>query len=274
MASIGNANKLIQSDSFAERIDQIYSKGHYETQILRYEVLLEVFSKHFGNEIDGLYSSPGRIEICGNHTDHNNGKVLCAAVNSDTIGAVKKTDTGIIRIASQGFPVVKVDIKDMTYRKEEIGTSEALVRGIIRYMVDKGRKIGSFDCATISNIYKGAGVSSSAAFECLIIRILNDLFNDNEMHPIDIAKTAQFAESKYFGKPCGLMDQAAIAIGGVSYIDFEDEHNPVIRSMNWRFDITVVLINTGGDHSNLTSHYHSIKDEMSSIAEYYGYKSL
>lgn len=275
MASRGEINRLLQSDKFIDICNNLYGAGQLENQILRYEVVLEEYAKHFVDNIDRIYSSPGRIELIGNHTDHNNGMVLCAAVNVDTIAAVHSNpESSIIRIASQGFPIVEVDINQLSFIDREQGTSKALVKGILRYFVDKGYKIGAFNAATISDVFKGAGVSSSAAFEVLVAEIINDLFNDGAISKIDKAKAAQFAEYAYFGKPCGLMDQSAVSLGGVSYIDFEDNNFPLVNNMKWNMDIAVVLVNTGGDHCDLTEHYASIKDDMEKIANYFGFKTL
>ena len=276
MASRGDINRLLQTDKFKDIVKDLYGKEHLDNQILRYEVLLEEFTKNFAGNIDRLYSSPGRIELCGNHTDHNNGKVLCAAINVDTIAAVQiNTKSNIIKIASQGFSLVEVDINQLSFIEEEQGTSKALVKGILRYLLDKGYKIGAFNAATISDVFKGAGVSSSAAFEVLVAEIINDLYNNNTITKMEKAKAAQFAEYAYFGKPCGLMDQSAVALGGVSFIDFEDISYPKVNNMKWIFNnVSVVLVNTGGDHCNLTEHYAEIKTDMEAIAVYFGFKTL
>lgn len=275
MASRGEINRLLQTDKFKEIVRRLYGIEHLENQILRYEVLLEQFTKNFAGDIDRLYSSPGRIELLGNHTDHNNGKVLCAAINIDTIAAVQANErSNIIKIASQGFSVVEVNINQLSYIESEQGTSKAIVKGILRYFVDKGYNIGAFSAATISDVFKGAGVSSSAAFEVLVAEIINDLFNNGEISKMDKAKAAQFAEYAYFGKPCGLMDQSAVSLGGVSFIDFENINCPTVNNMKWEYDIAVAIVNTGGDHSNLTKHYASIKQDMEEISAFFGFKTL
>ncbi len=275
MASRGDINRLLQTVKFKEICSELYGIEHLESQILRYEVLLEEFTKNFAGSIDRLYSSPGRIELVGNHTDHNNGKVLCAAINMDTIAAVQINGGKFIRIASQGFPVVEVDITELNYLEAEQGTSKALVKGILRYLVDKGYKIGGFNAATITAVFKGAGVSSSAAFEVLTAEIINELYNNGDISKIEKAKASQYAEYAYFGKPCGLMDQSAVALGGVSFIDFEDITSPYVNNMKWNMDnLSVVLVNTGGDHSNLTPHYASIKEDMEMISKFFGFKTL
>lgn len=275
MASRGEVNRLLQTNKFAELVKKLYGIEHLDNQILRYEVLMEQFTKNFSGEIDRIYSSPGRIELIGNHTDHNNGKVLCAAINMDTLAAVQiNSNSNIIKIASQGFPVVEVDINKLNFIEEEQGTSTALVKGVLKNLKDNGYKLGAFNAATITGVFKGAGVSSSAAFEVLVAEIISDLFNDGGISKIEKAKAAQFAEYAYFGKPCGLMDQSAVSLGGVSFIDFEDINHPFVNNMKWGFDMSIALINTGGDHSELTEHYAAIKEEMQVIAGYFGFKTL
>ncbi|MDR2266720.1 MAG: galactokinase [Christensenellaceae bacterium] len=222
-----------------------------------------------------IFSSPGRIEIAGNHTDHNNGMVVAAAISLDTLAAVTTSNESKIIIKSSGFPDVVVDIHDLEYREDERGTANALVRGVLNSFVVKGYKIGAFSATTVSDVIKGAGVSSSAAFEILTTEILNILYNDGKISPIERASISQFAENVFFGKPSGLMDQAAIALGGISFIDFENPTAPIIKKLNWPFDdVSAVVINCGGDHCDLTQNYASIKSDMESIAKYYGETKL
>lgn len=240
-------------------------------QKLRYENLYKEHIKSFGNKgKTHFFSSPGRIEICGNHTDHNRGKVLCASINVDTLACVHKTDNNYITVNSIGFPPIKVALSDLKVDVKEYGQSIAFVKGILKYFEINGYKVGGFDATTTTDIFKGAGVSSSAAFCVLITTILNYFYNNNKISDMEKAKAAQFAESKYFGKPCGLMDQSAIALGGVSYIDFNDLVNPKVEKINWEFEnIVVVLINTGGTHEKLTDDYTAIKDDMLSVSQYF-----
>ncbi len=264
---------LEASASFAREVKRLYHSTP-ETQSFRYaELYAHHVQKHQGEV--RFFSSPGRIEICGNHTDHNKGKVLCASVTIDTLGAVTKRDDGIVTIDSIGFPTVTVDSTDLAPNKNEYGTSEGLVRGVLAGFKKRGYNIGGFDATTVTNVFKGAGVSSSAAFEVLVAEILNVLYNDNKLEKMEKAIIAQYAENVYFGKPSGLMDQSAIALGGVSYIDFKNLKNPKVESVKWQFDdVDVVIVNCGGDHCNLTPNYAAIRKEMEEIASHFGKKVL
>lgn len=221
-----------------------------------------------------MFSSPGRIELLGNHTDHQHGKVLCASINLDTLAAVTPRPDGIIRVHSGDYPIIEMRIQSTQLVPEEAGTSVALIRGILRYFADHGYAIGGFSATMTSNVARGSGVSSSASFECAITAILNHFYNNDALTPIQMAMAAQWSESVYFGKPCGLLDQSAIALGGVAYIDFADPADPVVEKVDWKLPYEVVLINSGGDHCKLTHCYADIKSEMEQVAQLFGGKVL
>ena len=203
----------------------------------RYAKAADEFEKLYGDGDVSLYSVGGRSEISGNHTDHNFGRVIAASVNLDILAVVKKTDDGTIRIKSEGFPEDVVAPAAVEAPDEsKFFTSEAIIAGMERAFLDAGYTIGGFDAYTTSNVLKGSGISSSAAFEVMVGNILNYLYNDGKVSNVEIAKMAQFAENKYFGKPCGLMDQTACAVGGFITIDFEDPTNPIIEKLD--FDLT------------------------------------
>lgn len=234
-------------------------------------------SKHqslFGNA-DNLryFSSPGRIEICGNHTDHQNGEVLCASVNLDTLAVVSPTQASEIVICSMGYPLIKVDLNDLSLVDSEIGSSTAIVKGVCKYYIDHGYNVKGFNACATSNVFKGAGISSSASFELLICTILNELFNDGKIDPIEMSVASHYAESVYFGKPCGLLDQCAIAFGGICYIDFKSGM-PEATSIPVSLPLNVILVNTEGDHSNLTDQYAQIRIDMNDVAKQFGKKVL
>lgn len=259
------------------KIDKIHSSLFEKTSVEfddafknRLDTLVKSHINTFGTaESLRFFSSPGRIEICGNHTDHQNGKVLCGAVNLDTLACVEKDDDGIIKVNSDGYPLIEVDTKDLKLNEDEKGTSTALVKGVVAYFVNNGKNVGGLKVSANSNVYKGAGVSSSASFELLIAIILSDVYNDGSLDEVFLAKSAHFAESKYFGKPCGLLDQCAIAFGGICFIDFSDgEPHPI--KLKESLPLSVILINTGGDHSKLTDEYSAIRREMSEVAAYFG----
>lgn len=245
-----------------------------ENAAKRIDLLIAEHKKHCNGDII-MFSSPGRIEVCGNHTDHNNGKVVAAAVTADTLAAVTPIHDDKIIVRSIGYPDVVVDIGDTGIREDEKGTSFALVRGVIKGFRERGYRAGGFAATTVSQVFKGAGMSSSASFEVLIADILDELYNGGVVPAIQKAIISQYAENVYFGKPSGLMDQAAIALGGISYIDFEDASNPKVIKPRWAFDnLSVVVINCGGDHCNLTPQYAAIKSEMEAVAGYFGQKKL
>lgn len=275
MASKEKIISLAEDANFRLTAKSLYGKCDFYNMAERFVALGEQHVKTFEVNSFEFFSSPGRIELCGNHTDHNNGKVLCASITVDTLGAVTATGDMHIRIASLGYPVIDIDINDLEKNKFEEGTSTALVRGVAKYIQDKGFSLGGFVATTTSNVFKGAGVSSSAAFEVLVAEIINALYNNGNIDPITLAKASQWAESYYFNKPCGLMDQSAIALGGVSSIDFENPEEPTVEHIDWIFDnMDIILINTGGDHTALTADYAAIKSEMEEIAKFFGKKVL
>lgn len=253
-----------------ESLDAKFQNFYGEKNPVQRDMFREVYHLHVketGKEPEAFYTSPGRIEIVGNHTDHNAGKVLCASISLDTLGAVSKRDDGIIVVKSKGYPPLKVSVDDVEFRMSEFGSSSALIRGIVDYYRRAGKKVGGFNAYTVSNVPKGSGVSSSSAFELLIAEILNVIYNDGEIDAVFKAKASQYAESVFFGKPCGLMDQSAIALGGVNMIDFRSFENPVIEGTKWDLDLDVYVIATGGDHCDLTDDYAAIPQEMKSVAE-------
>jgi len=254
-------------------LKDLYGEFDYDYFDSRVKTLAADHLKAFKTNPTSWFSSPGRIEILGNHTDHNNGEVLCASISLDTLSCVNKTDDGIIRLLSQGYPMIVVDTKDIDVHKEEYSTSSALVRGVAAYYKQHGFKVGGFTACAHSTVFKGAGVSSSASFELLIAEILNCLYNDGIVDALDKAQAAHLAESVYFNKPCGLLDQCAISLGGVSYIDFFDgqPHPSRLSSIP---DLSVILVNAGGDHSSLTDQYAAIRSEMNAVAKYFGKEVL
>lgn len=248
----------------------LYGKDQYDFQINRYNSLGRAFEEKYG-KYSCFLSSSGRIELCGNHTDHNHGKALASAIDLDTVGAVKAEKGSLVRIDSIGYEPVCVDIGDLSKKEEEKGTSVALTKGVLKYLSDKGYSIGAFSAMTESRVFKGAGVSSSASFEILIGKIISVLFNDDKIPACELIFAAHYAENKYFGKPCGLLDQTAIGMGGISYIDFKNPQNPVVETIISDFDdVKIILVNTGGDHANLTEDYADIRGEMEQIASHFG----
>lgn len=266
------AQQLKDSKQFRDTVSALYGGG-LDYQAQRYAMLYNKHCESFGKG-GAFFSSPGRIEVIGNHTDHNNGKVLCASISVDNLGCVTPLDGKII-VASIGYPVVEVDVNDLLPNAEEYGKSEALVRGVIAYYKEHGFAVGGFAATTTSDVFNGAGVSSSASFELLVCEILNVMYNGGKIDAVTKARAAQYAENVYFGKPCGLLDQSAISLGGVSYIDFKSIENLEIASVAWSFsDLDIVLTNTGGDHADLTDQYASIRSEMEEVAAAMGAEKL
>ena len=221
-----------------------------------------------------VFSSPGRAEIVGNHTDHNLGKVLVSAISCDILCLVEPRRDGVVEITSEGFRPIRMRISDTARRESEKGKSPAFVRGVLNYLKERGYAIGGFSAVTASNVFRGAGVSSSAAFSVLVAEIENALYLDGALLPMDKARAAQYAENVYFGKPCGLLDQSGVALGGLNQIDFATPENPVIRRVPKPDGYRLVLTSTGGSHAGLTSHYAAIRKEMGKVAEYFGQQTL
>jgi len=200
---------------------------------------------------------------------------VAAAVTVDSLAAVTKTNDNIITVKSKGYEDVSVDVTDLEIKPEEKGRSHSLVRGVVKGFRDRGYAVGGFTATTTSDVFKGAGMSSSASFEVLISQILNEFYNHCLIRPVERAIISQYAENVYFGKPSGLMDQSAIALGGISFIDFKDEKFPVVKKLDFKFDgVSAVVINCGGDHSDLTKCYAEIKSDMEAVARFFGEKKL
>ena len=224
-----------------------------------------------------VFSAPGRTEISGNHTDHQCGCVLAAAVNLEAVADVWLNGTNNIWIQSQGYPTIKVELDDLSVREEEKNSTAALIRGVAYSFAQRGAKLQGFDAVVNSTVLPGSGLSSSAAFEVLFGTILNELFFDKKLSAVEIAQIGQYAENVYFGKPCGLMDQMASSVGGLVYIDFENPQEPVIDKID--FDLAkagyaLCIIDSGADHADLTDEYAAIPTEMREVAAFFGKEVL
>ena len=244
----------------------------------RYTKAVDSFTVLFGERDNlAIYSAPGRTEIGGNHTDHNLGKVLAASINLDVIAIVSKNDKNIITVKSEGYNADVIDLSDLSIQQKEINKSASLVRGTAAKFAENNYKVGGLDAYTISNVLKGSGLSSSAAFEVLIGTILNGEFNDQNISAVEIAQIAQYAENVYFQKPCGLMDQMASSVGGIISIDFKDNANPIINKVDFDFTqsgYALCIVDTGGSHADLTDEYASIPNEMKNVAGHFGEPTL
>lgn len=237
----------------------------------RYASLMNDFQATYGSEDIDLFSSPGRTEIGGNHTDHNYGRVLAGAVNLDNIAVAAKNGSNTIRIKSAGYPEFQVDLSTLEIDESQFYTSSSLVKGICARMKEVGYEIGGFDACIEGRVPKGSGLSSSASFEVLIGAIVNHLFNDGKMGGVENAIIGQWSENNYFGKPCGLMDQTACSVGGLITIDFEDPSKPIVKEVDFDFVATgysLVITDVGGGHDDPASQaeYASLPGEMKSVA--------
>ena len=257
---------------------KLYGEKMLSAQQERYAKAEKAFEELFGTtENLMIFSASGRTEVGGNHTDHNRGKVLAAAVGLDVIAFVVPTDDGIITVKSEGFPQDTVDTADLSVKEEDKNTSAALIRGVADGLKKDGFNIGGFKAYTTSNVLKGSGISSSAAFEDLIGTILSHLYNDGKVTAVKIAQIAQYAENAHFGKPSGLMDQMASSVGGFIEIDFADTANPVIDAISYNFaesGHSLCIVDTKGSHANLTPEYAAIPVEMKSVAQFFGKNEL
>ena len=251
----------------------LYGTSSLAAQKARYLEAIAAFEALYGTREASIYSVSGRSELSGNHTDHNHGCVIAASIDLDIIAVAAATDDGVIRVKSHGFGEDIVDIAAYTTPAEEqFGTSASIIAGMCQGFRKNGHKVGGFVAYTTSNVLKGSGLSSSAAFEDMIGNILNHLYNNGAVDNVEIAMLAQYAENSFFGKPCGLMDQVACASGGIVAIDFADTTAPKIEKLT--FDITAAgynlcIVNTGGNHADLTDDYASVPAEMKKVASYF-----
>ena len=239
----------------------------------RVQALNAGFEAAFGGKPERYFSAPGRTEISGNHTDHQRGRVLAAAVNLDMQAAVRENGTDTIRILSQGYPLSQVSLKELEPKKEEINSTPALIRGVAARFAQLGCEVRGFDAYMESTVLPGSGLSSSAAFEVLVGTIINCLFFDKKATQPEVAMIGQYAENVFFGKPCGLMDQTASAVGGMVTIDFENKENPVIQPVEFDFAAcghALCIIDSRASHADLTDEYAAITIELKNICAHFG----
>ncbi len=236
----------------------------------RYKNAIDSFCELYGDGDIRIFSAPGRTEIAGNHTDHNNGIVLAGSVNLDMIAVAVKTDNECVTLKSEGYDKTdKVNLDNLDIVDEEKEHSASLIRGVAKAFTMNNGKVGGFNAYTTNDVLRGSGLSSSAAFEVCIGEIFNGLYNDHSFNPIKIAQFGQYAENVYFGKPSGLMDQMACAVGGIVRIDFKDTANPVVEQLDFNLgthDLELCITDTGGNHADLTADYASIPIEMKAVA--------
>ncbi len=261
--------KKSRAGELDSKLARIYSDDRLPAQRERYAAAAEEFMSLYGDLDAELFSVPGRSEISGNHTDHNNGCVLAAALDLDIIAIAAKTDDGIIKIKSKGFPEDIIDTKELDPDAYENYGSAAIIAGICDGFAKRGFAYGGFCAYTTSDVLKGSGISSSAAFEVQVCNVLNHFYNEGKIDSPELAKISQYAENVFFGKPSGLMDQTACAVGGFVAIDFADPKAPIIEKLE--FDLAkagycLCIVNTGGNHADLNDDYASVPAEMKAVA--------
>ena len=272
MKSIPVWKQELSDGVHAARLASLYCCAPAETasEAARYAAVLDGLEKTFGSHAEaGLYSAPGRTEIGGNHTDHQHGRVLAGSVNIDMIAAAAPNDKNQLRVQSEGYDLCVIDLNDLEARKEEENTTAALLRGECAAFTQRGAKLAGLDIYISSNVPKGSGVSSSAAFEVLIGVILNDCFMTEKVSPIAIAQIGQWAENVYFGKPCGLMDQMASSVGNIITIDFADPAHPDVEPVQVDFSkagLALCILDSCADHADLTDEYAAVPAECRAVA--------
>ena len=265
----------IESGRFDENLKAVYvTDDAVEKQKPRYVETLNDFGELFGYDREvSIMSAPGRTEVCGNHTDHNNGKVLAASINLDAIAVASKNDDNTIRVKSKGHRMNVVDLNDLEPNEDNFGDSTTLVQGVAAGIKNLGYAVSGFDACTTSDVMGGSGLSSSAAFEVLLGSVLSHMFNDGKISAVDIAKVAQYSENVFFGKPCGLLDQMASSVGTFVSIDFKSTKDPVINKIGFDFASSghsLCIVDTHGNHSDLTDDYAAVRAEMESVAKAMG----
>lgn len=258
-------------DSFLKLYNDVESSKE------RYLKACDEYSKLFSNTDNMfMFSAPGRTEVGGNHTDHEHGRVLTGSVNLDVTAIVCPNADNVVRIKSEGYKMDEIDLSNLSKNDDEEGKAISLIRGVLNFFKESGYTIGGFNAYTTSNVLKGSGLSSSAAFEVLVCNILKGLFN-NDISAEEIAKISQKAENVYFGKPCGLLDQMASSVGGFTAIDFNDPNSPIIEKVEFdlsKFDHSLCIVNTGGNHADLTDDYAAITRDCKAVSNYFGFEVL
>ena len=265
--------KILDSAEARRLMGALYGEANVDTNVARYKDLVEKFTNEFGDKDMKMFSSPGRTEISGNHTDHNHGKVLAGSINLDCVGIGAKNGSGKVNIVSETFDqTFSIDLEDLSPSAKMAGTVD-LVKGLLKGFQEKGYQVGGFDAYITSNVISAAGVSSSAAFEMLLCSMLNVFFNDSKMDVVAYAHVGKYAENYYWNKSSGLLDQMACAVGGLITIDFYDPQNPKVEQIPFDFgskNHSLIIVNTGKGHADLSADYSSVPNEMKKVAEYFG----
>ena len=269
----------LQQAAFEQTLTRLYGPEGAERARSRCIEVTEGFHQAFDRPAQALFSAPGRTEIGGNHTDHQRGCVLAASVDLDILAAAAPTQSGVIRVLSQGYPMTEVDLRELTPRQDEVNTSAALIRGVAARMSEMGCDLHNrgLDVYMTSTVPKGSGLSSSAAYEVLIGTMLNELFWAGHCTPVELAQIGQYAETVFFGKPCGLMDQTASSVGGVVAIDFADTAHPAVERLDvdlHAYGYALCILDSGAGHEDLTDEYSAITDELRAVCRVFGKEVL
>ena len=265
--------RFLESEKAGKLMTALYGEKAAGENILRYQNLVKDFKNHFPEEDILLFTSPGRTEISGNHTDHNHGKVLAGSINLDCVGVAAKNNSNLINIVSVTYnQSFTIDLNDLAPSDKKAGTID-LVKGLLKGFLEKGYEIGGFNAYITSNVISAAGVSSSASFEMLLCSILNTFFNDSRMDTVAYAHIGRYAENVYWDKASGLLDQMACAVGGLITIDFKDPIKPAVEQIDFDFasqNHSLIIVNTGKGHADLSADYSSVPAEMKKVAEFFG----
>ncbi len=278
MKLTGDLKELFKSGAQDELLMDIYlDEARLAYQRQRYVDAIAKYEELYGCDEVAIYSAPGRSEISGNHTDHQNGEVLGASINLDAIAIVKPLEENVVKVVSGDYPMITISLDDIDLKEEEKGTTLSLIKGVIAGVKNHGGNVGGFQTYITSDVLIGAGLSSSAAFETIIGTILSGLYNDMKISPVDIAIIGQYAENVYFGKPCGLLDQMVCSVGNLVYIDFADKSNLVIERVNCdlvKYGYSLCITDTKGSHADLTDDYAAVPAEMRAAAAVLGKEVL
>ncbi len=279
MVNVSDLKKMLTSGALDDKLKYVYSchgdVGEYADRYLR---VIDGYAKIYGEAEElALFSAPGRTEIGGNHTDHQHGCVLAGSVNLDVIAAVSFNDDNVVRVKSKGYNMDEIPLDDLEIHPEQFDKAIALIRGVLRRFADMGYELRGFNAYTESNVMKGSGLSSSAAFEVLIGTIANHLFANGGVSPVEVAKIGQYAENVFYDKPSGLLDQMASSVGAVVAVDFKDNDKPVVRKVDFdlaKYGHSLCIIDSGADHAELTYEYAAVPAEMKAVAAYFGKEYL
>ena len=267
----------LKNNKYNDLLNDIYvDESLLDYHQARYIKAIEKYIDLYGDEEIEIYSAPGRSEVGGNHTDHQHGCVLAAAVNLDAIAVVGKVEN-TIKVLSDDFDIAPIDLNDLEKKESEVGTSEALIRGVCARLKELGYEVGGFNAFITSDVLMGAGLSSSAAFETIIGTIISGLYNDMKIDPVLIAQVGQYAENVYFNKPCGLMDQCASSVGSLINIDFKDVEKPVVVKVDVdfsKFGHSLCIVDVHASHADLTDDYAAVPYEMKKVAQFFGKEFL